>query len=64
MSEYLSGEEILHIFREIHHGRGNHGSFLRSLAITIISADYENFELLRPAAEQIITKYQLQEYLD
>lgn len=60
----LTGEQILHIFKEIHAGRGNHGSFLRAFAWALICADYQNFELLRPAAEDLIDKYQLMEYLE
>lgn len=60
----LTNEQLLHIFREIHDGRGQHGSFLSAFAIAMVSADYSNLYLLRPAAQSLVDKYQLDQYLD
>lgn len=58
MTNYTS-EKIRAIFHSIHFGIGNHGSFLRKLADTVLSADGDNFNILRPSLEEIIEKYDL-----
>lgn len=55
----LTNKEIREIFHSITYGVGNHGSFLRNLADTAVSADNENFEILAPALEEIALKYEL-----
>lgn len=55
----LTNKELRKIFHSITYGVGNHGSFLRNLAGTAVSADSENFEILAPALEQIVIKYDL-----
>lgn len=52
-------ERIRAIFHSINYGVGNHGSFLKNLADTVISADSDNFNILRPSLEEIIEKYDL-----
>jgi CRISPR/Cas system CSM-associated protein Csm2 small subunit len=55
----LTDNKIRAIFHSITYGVGNHGSFLKSLAETVIRTDNENFELLKPVLEEIIKKYDL-----
>jgi len=58
MSE-LTKEKIIDIFYSIHTGIGNHGSFLKGLSRAVLSADWDNFNLLKPYLEKIIEKYDL-----
>ena len=60
----ITDEELRHIFIEIDSGRGAHGTFLRSFAKTIVSADPENFAIMRPVSIMIIRRYELARYLD
>lgn len=57
-------QEILHIFVEIHNGRGRHGGFITSFAAAVMYADPSNFALVRPFALLLISKYGLGKYLD
>lgn len=60
----FTNEQLLHIFREIHNGRGGHGSFLMVFASVMMAADYSNLYLLRSAAQSLVDKYHLDQYLD
>lgn len=60
----LTNEQLLHIFREIRGGRGQHGSFLSAFATAMVSADYSNLYLMRSTAQGLVDKYQLEKYLD
>lgn len=60
----MNDEQVLHIAKEIANGRGGHGSFLRSFAETVISADPSNFAIMRSAALLVYGKYDLDRYLD
>ena len=57
----LTNEDVRHICTEVALGKGNHGSFLMVFCEAVIRADYENFQLLKPVAEQLIEKYKLHE---
>ena len=56
--------ELLHIFRDVSNGRGQHGGFLRSFAEAVTRADPGNLILLRPAMVALVEKYSLNKYLD
>jgi hypothetical protein len=60
----MNDAELLHIFVEVALGRGRHGDFLKAFADAVSRADGENFALLRPVAQMIIKKYELDRYLD
>jgi hypothetical protein len=55
----MTNEKIINIFHSISFGVGNHGSFLKNLANTVVSADKNNFDMLKPFLEEIIEKYDL-----
>jgi hypothetical protein len=59
----VNDQQILHIFVEIANGGGRHGAFLVSFAESIMRADDHNFAILRPAARELIQKYDLAKYL-
>jgi hypothetical protein len=60
----LTNAQILHVFVEIMNGRNNHDSFLRAFADAVSRADDSNFQVVRPAALALISKYNLDQYLD
>lgn len=60
----MTYNQLHHIFAEIHHGRGNHGSFLRAFAQAFLYADDSNALLLTPAAISLVEKYNLLPYLN
>ncbi len=60
----MSDADVLYIYVEIYNGIGNHGRFLRAFAAAVVAADTQNFLLLRPVAEELISKYGLQKYLN
>ena len=55
----LSYDDIRIIFTSIKLGVNNHGSFLVNFARAITSADYDNLQILRNVALDLIEKYQL-----
>jgi hypothetical protein len=59
----MNDDELRHIFAEIHDGRGNHGSFLRTFALTYLWADEQNRVILRGPAKTLVAKYRLSDYL-
>ncbi len=64
MSRFLlTDDEILTIWSEVANGRGKHGGFLKAFAAAVVYADPMNLQLLRPAAEDLISKYNLAGYL-
>lgn len=60
----MTQDQLHHIFVEVHGGRGMHGSFLRAFADCYLKADLLNKEILHKAAEVLVSKYRLSEYLD
>ena len=64
MAEWITADEIRHIFVEIYNGRGNHGSFLRKFADAYLQADALNVVILHDVSQKIIAKYNLDKYLD
>jgi len=60
----LTDAQVLHIFVEIMNGRNYHGSFLRAFADAVLRADDSNLQVIRPAALALISKYNLDKYLD
>ena len=60
----MTNDELKFIYVEVANGRGNHGSFLRAFAEAVIRADALNFEVLKPAATELVFKYDLDKYLD
>ncbi len=60
----FTGHQLHYIYREIAFGRGGHGSFLRAFSDAYIRADGENKDLLDAAANNIVKKYRLNQYLD
>lgn len=63
-TEWITDDKLRHIFVEIKLGRGQHGSFLTAFAAAYVNADPMNAYILREAAEKIVTKYNLEKYLD
>ena len=61
----LTTDKVRAIFHSIYFGVGGHGSFLKNLANAVMSADGDNFKILKPSLEEIIEKYNLNrpEYL-
>jgi len=59
----LTPQGMVHIWREVHAGRGNHGEFLRAFAYAILCADDENLATLLPASFILVFKYNLISYL-
>lgn len=55
----IKKQVILALFISIADGLGEHGGFLRAYGDAIAYADPENFELMRPVSEALITKYGL-----
>jgi hypothetical protein len=57
----MSNGEISEIFRAIvAEEKGHeHGDFLKAFGRALLRADFENFEILRLAAERFISKYSL-----
>lgn len=58
----IRNKVIRTLFISICDGLGDHGGFLRNYGDAIAYADHENFELLRPASEALILKYNLCRY--
>lgn len=50
---------LRYIFTEVARGAGNHGDFLRAVAMALQHADRENFALLEPVARRLVCKYDL-----
>ena len=55
-------ERLLHAWREVNSGRGQHGDFLRSFAAAFVNADDEDLLVLLPAAIGLADKYDLLKY--
>lgn len=51
--------DVWQIFASIVDGVGGHGSFMTAFARAVVTADNENFELLKPVALELIKKYDL-----
>ncbi len=60
----LDEGKLLHIWTEVHLGRGTRGGFLRAFAEAYIRADETNLVLIREAAKALVIKFSLDEYLD
>jgi hypothetical protein len=60
----MEQQRLRYIWVEVHNGRGNHGDFLRAFASAYVRADPPNEYILRPAAEALVAKYNLQTYGD
>jgi pyruvoyl-dependent arginine decarboxylase (PvlArgDC) len=56
----MSDKEIKDLWLDIVLGKGNHGSFLVSFGETLLKADAENFQLLKPIALILMEKYSLE----
>jgi len=56
----LTDEQIRDCFRNIISGTRKSGDFLRVFSEALLRADGDNFQLLKPAAKDFITKYRLE----
>ena len=55
----MTTKDVTDIFLNVSIGVGGHGSFLRNLAMTALSADDENLNVMMPFLVYIIVKYKL-----
>ena len=55
----MTNKEVTNIFLNVSIGVGGHGSFLRNLAMTALSADKDNLNAMMPLLKYIIVKYKL-----
>ena len=55
----LSSDDVREIYRKVYTGAAPHGDFLTSFAQAVVYADASNFEIILPAALQLILKYKL-----
>ena len=63
IKEEMSASEVHEIFRKIASGERQHGDFLTCFAEAMLHADTENFQILKPVAEQLIKKYNVEGYV-
>lgn len=55
----IDDEELKETFREVAAGERKRGGFLTAFAQCLSRADAENFQILKPVAQQLKTKYNL-----
>lgn len=60
----LDDSKLLHIWTEVHLGRGRHGGFLRAFSEAYVRATADNLPLIEAAAQALVVKYSLDQYLD
>jgi hypothetical protein len=56
---FMTDEHVREVFTRVALGEGRHGSFLVKFSEALIRADYKNFQLLKPIAENFIQEYGL-----